>query len=66
MEICHLFLECPWKYDLKAKHNGVTNKYQISNDGHKYNLLPNPDPHQEKPREELVIMVGEQEMMNTI
>ena len=64
--ICHLLLGHPLEYELKEKYDGVTNKYQIVKDGQKFNLLPNPDPHQEKPKEQLVVIVGEQEILQTI
>lgn len=40
MDACHLLLGRPWKYDVKARHEGETNVYHITKGGVKYTLNP--------------------------
>lgn len=36
MDVCHLLLEHPWKYDVKDIHDGEKNSYIITKKGKKY------------------------------
>jgi hypothetical protein len=40
MDVCHLFLGRPWKYDRNVVHNGRKNTYTLENDGRTHMLLP--------------------------
>ena len=43
MDVCHVFLGRPWKFDRKFIHDGKTNTYTIDKDGKKHTLLPLKD-----------------------
>ena len=43
MDMCHVFLGRPWKFDRKAIHDGKRNTYTIEKDGKKHTLLPLKD-----------------------
>lgn len=40
MDVCHILLGRPWKFDQKAVHDGRRNTYTIEKDGTKHTLLP--------------------------
>eukprot|EP00253_Pinus_taeda_P006919 PITA_06919 len=40
MDVCHILLGRPWKYDRKVTHDGVTNYYKFVKDGIKHILVP--------------------------
>lgn len=40
MDVCHILLGRPWKYDRKVTHDGVTNYYKFVKDGIKHTLVP--------------------------
>ena len=40
MEVCHIFLGRPWKYDRNSIHEAKRNVYKFQKDGLNQNLLP--------------------------
>ena len=40
MDVCHLLLRRPWKYDRKVIYDGFKNTYTFHKDGHKIILAP--------------------------
>eukprot|EP00253_Pinus_taeda_P023280 PITA_23280 len=40
MDVCHILLGRPWKYDKKVTHDGVLNCYKFEKDGVKHTLVP--------------------------
>lgn len=40
MDVCHIFLGRPWKYDRGAMHDGKINTYKFVKDGINHTLLP--------------------------
>lgn len=40
MDVCHILLGRPWKYDRKVVHDGETNCYKFVKDGIKHTLVP--------------------------
>ena len=40
MDVCHIMLGKPWKYDRKAVHDGEKNCYTFVRDGINYMLVP--------------------------
>ena len=43
MDVCHLLLGRPWKYDKKAVHDGRNNTYSLEKDGKRHTLSPLED-----------------------
>jgi len=43
MDVCHVLLRRPWRYDMKAIHDGRKNTYTLEKNGHKHVLLPLKD-----------------------
>jgi len=40
MDVCHIFLGRPWKYDTKVIHDREKNCYKFVKDGIKHTLVP--------------------------
>jgi hypothetical protein len=40
MDVCHLFLGRPWKYDRNVTHDGRKNTYTLEKNGRTHMLLP--------------------------
>lgn len=40
MDACHLLLGHPWKFDVKAIHDGENNSYLITKGGKKFQMDP--------------------------
>ena len=40
MDVCHIHLGRPWKYDRNVVHDGRKNTYSLEKDGNKHTLLP--------------------------
>jgi hypothetical protein len=43
MDVCHLLLGNPWKYDINVIHDGRKNTYTLENNGRMHMLLPIKD-----------------------
>jgi hypothetical protein len=61
MDVCHILLVIPWKYDRKAMHDGRNNTYTLEKNVHKHVLLPLKD---ERTKEEVgpsvLLMTGKE------
>ena len=40
MDVCHILLGRPWKYDMKVVHDGRKNTYSLEKDGKRHTLSP--------------------------
>lgn len=40
MDVCHLLLGKPWKFDRKLVHDGENNTYKFEKDGINHSLVP--------------------------
>jgi len=40
IDVCHILLGRPWKFDRNAIHDGRINTYTLEKDGNKHTLLP--------------------------
>ena len=38
MDVCHILLRMPWKYDKKSSHDGRKNTYYVEKDGRRHTL----------------------------
>jgi hypothetical protein len=61
MDVCHLLLGRPWKYDQNVVHDGRMNKYTLEKDGRTHRLLPIKDK-EVKPevRNTILLMSGKE------
>lgn len=66
MDVCHLLLGRPQKYDRKAKHDGQKNIYVIDKDGVSFTLTPLQDEEFDKQVGSSVMVVGEKQFLKTL
>jgi hypothetical protein len=61
MDVCHVLLGRPWKYDRNVVHDGRMNTYTLENDGMTHKLLPIKDK-EVKPevRSTILLMSGKE------
>ena len=43
MDVCHILLRSPWKYDIEVVHDGRKNTYSLEKDGKRHTLSPLED-----------------------
>ena len=63
MDVCHILLGRPWKYDRNVVHDGRMNTYTLEKDGRLHKLLPIKDKYQEvKPEvnSQILLMSGKE------
>eukprot|EP00253_Pinus_taeda_P018811 PITA_18811 len=61
MDVCHVLLGRPWKFDRKAIHGGRRNTYTIEKDGVKHTLLPvKNDADKELPQNNIMLISGKE------
>jgi hypothetical protein len=60
MDVCHILLGRPWKYDRKAIHDGRRNTYSLEKDGKKHVLLPLKDEAKNEPGPSILLMSGKE------
>ena len=61
MDVCHILLGRPWKYDRKVFHDGRKNTYYLEKDGNKHTLSPLEDEAvQEGSGSNILLMTGKE------
>ena len=61
MDVCHIFLGRPWKYDMKAVHDRRKNTYSLEKDGKRHSLSPLKDEIvQEGSSSNILLMSGKE------
>jgi len=61
MDVCHILLGRPWKYDRKVVHDGRKNTYSLEKDGRRHTMSPLKDKAtQECPGLNILLMTGKE------
>jgi hypothetical protein len=61
MDVCHLLLGRPWKYEKNVIHDGRMNTYSLENNGRTHMLLPIKDKEVKlKVRNTVLLMSGKE------
>jgi hypothetical protein len=58
MDVCHILLRRPWKYDRKVIHDGRKNTYTLEKNGREHMLLPIVDKEKEEASSSILLMSG--------
>lgn len=66
MDSFHLLLGCPWKYDVKAIHDGEKNRYVITKQGKKFQMDPLTKLKEEKHVRTSVILLSGNEFLKAM
>lgn len=63
MDVCHMLLGRPWKFDMRVVYDGRANTCTFEKDGVKHTLIPSKDENLE---EQKVLLVGGKEFLHEI
>jgi hypothetical protein len=66
MDVCHVLLGRPWKYDRKAIHDGRKNTYTLEKNGHKHVLLPLKDEGTKEEVGPSVLLMSGRELLQEV
>ena len=61
MDVCHILLGIPWKFDRKAIHDGRKNTYTLEKNGRTHMLLPIEEKNvKEEANRSILLMSGKE------
>jgi hypothetical protein len=63
MDVCHLLLGRPWKYDRNVVHDGRMNTYTLEKDGRTHRLLPIKDKEVKPEVSNIVLLMSGKELL---
>ena len=66
MDVCHILLGRPWKYDRKVFHDGENNCYKFVKDGIKDMLVPMKEENVAETSETKALLIGGKEFMRHV
>jgi hypothetical protein len=64
MDVCHLFLGRPWKYDRNVFHDGRMNTYTLEKDGRTHRLLLIKDKEVNPEVRNMILLISGKELLN--
>jgi hypothetical protein len=66
MDVCHLLLGRPWKYDKNVVHDGRKNMYTLEKNGRMHMLLPIKDKEVKTEMSNTVLLMSGKELLNEV
>jgi hypothetical protein len=66
MDVCHLLLGIPWKYDRNIVHDGRKNTYTFEKNGRTHMLLPIKDKEVKIELRNTVLLMSGKELLNEV
>jgi hypothetical protein len=66
MDVFHVLLERPWKYDRNVIHDGRKNTYTLEKNGCKHMLLPIEDKGVKEETSPNILLVSEKELLKEV
>jgi hypothetical protein len=66
MDVCHLLLGRPWKYDRNVIHDGRMNTYTLENNGRTHMLLPIKDKEVKMEVSNTVLLMSGKELLTEV
>jgi hypothetical protein len=66
MDVCHLLLGRPWKYDKNMVHDGIKNTYTLEKNGRTHMLLPIKDKEVKTEMRNIVLLMSGKELLNEV
>jgi hypothetical protein len=64
MDVCHLFLGRPWKYDKNGVHDGRKNTYTLEKNGRTHMLLPIKDKEVKTKMRNTILIISGKELLD--
>jgi hypothetical protein len=66
MDVCHLLLGRPWKYDINVIHDGRKNTYTLEKNGRTHMLLPIKDKEVKPEVRNTVLIMSGKELLTEV
>jgi hypothetical protein len=66
MDVCHILLGRPWKFDRKVIHDGRKNTYTLEKNGRTHMLLPIEDKEKKREASSSIILMSGKELLNEV
>jgi hypothetical protein len=66
MDVCHLLLGRPWKYDMNVIHDGRKNTYTLEKNGRTHMLLPIKDNEVKPEVSNIVLLMSGKELLKEV
>jgi hypothetical protein len=66
MDVCHIFLGRPWKYDKNVIHDGRNNTYTLEKNGWTHMLLPIEDKKVKEKASNTIILMSGKELLREV
>jgi hypothetical protein len=66
MDVCHLLLGRPWKYDRNVIHDGRKNTYTLEKNGRTHMLLPIEDKKVKEEANTSILLMSGKELLNEV
>jgi hypothetical protein len=63
MDVCHILLGRPWKYDRNVVHDGRMNTYTLEKDGRVHKLLPIKDKEVKSEVSSMILLMSGKELL---
>ena len=66
MDVCHILLGRPWKYDRKVVHDGRKNTYSLEKDGKRHTFSPLEDEVVQEGSGSNILLMDAKEMLQEV
>jgi hypothetical protein len=66
MEVCHVLLGRPWKYDMNSIHDGRKNNYTLEKNGCNHMLLPIDDKRVKEEASPSILLMSGKELLKEV
>jgi hypothetical protein len=66
MDVCHILLERPWKYDINVIHDGRNNTYTLERNGRTHMLLPIEDKKVKEETRNTILLIFGKELLDEV
>jgi hypothetical protein len=66
MDVCHLLLGRPWKYDINVVHDGRKNTYTLEKNGRTHMFLPIKDKEVKAEANNTILLMSGKELLDEV
>jgi hypothetical protein len=66
MDICHVLLGRPWKFDINGIHDGRKNTYTLEKKGRTHMLMPIEEKESKKEASSSILLMSGKELLNEV
>jgi hypothetical protein len=66
MDVCHVFLGIPWKFDRNVIHDGRKNTYTLEKNGKTHMLLPIEEQKEKEEANTIILLMNGKEFLSEL